>query len=239
MFKNTASKFYVFAFDSTTNLPKTGDAANITAYVAKDFGTATVLADTTATEVDSTNAKGYYVFDAAQAETNADELLISAKSSTSNIVVIGAPARIATLPTTGILAPATLGRTLVVDAAGLADANAVKLGPSGAGTALTAHDIGAGVVVPSNLKKNQAFTSYPIVMTDSTNHNPATGKAVSVLRSIDGEAFGAGTLGSVTELSNGVYEFAIGAGDLNGNAITFLCTATGCDNLLFTVITQP
>jgi hypothetical protein len=125
MFKNVAAKFMVFAFDSTTNLPKTGDAANITAYVSKDYGTVTVLGDTSATEMDSTNAKGYYLFDAAQAETNADCLMVSAKSSTSNIVVVGAPAVIYTRPTTGWLAPTTAGRTLTVDASGnvtLADA---------------------------------------------------------------------------------------------------------------------
>lgn len=40
------------------------------------------------------------------------------------------------------LMPTTAGRTLVVDAAGLADANTVKLGPSGSGTAQTAGDVG-------------------------------------------------------------------------------------------------
>lgn len=49
----------------------------------------------------------------------------------------------------GALRPATAGRKLVVDAAGLADANAVKLGPSGSGTAQTARDIGASVVAAS------------------------------------------------------------------------------------------
>lgn len=39
------------------------------------------------------------------------------------------------------LMPATAGRTLVVDGAGLADANMVKAGPSGSGTAQTAGDI--------------------------------------------------------------------------------------------------
>ena len=125
MFKNVAAKFIVFAFDATTNVPKTGDGANITAYVSKDYGTVTVLADTTATEMDATNAPGYYLFDAAQGETNADCLLVTAKSSTANIKLIGAPATIYTRPTTGWLAPATAGRTLVVDAAGLADANMV------------------------------------------------------------------------------------------------------------------
>lgn len=37
--------------------------------------------------------------------------------------------------------PATSGRSMVVDAAGLVDANAVKVGPTGAGTAQTAGDI--------------------------------------------------------------------------------------------------
>jgi len=43
------------------------------------------------------------------------------------------------------LMPATAARTLVVDAAGLADANAVKVGPTGAGTAQTAGDIMADI----------------------------------------------------------------------------------------------
>lgn len=99
MFKNVASqKLIVFAFDSTTNLPKSGDAANITAYVSKDYGTVTVLGDTSATEMDATNGKGYYLFDLTQAETNADTLLFSAKSSTANIVVIGSPATVMTNP---------------------------------------------------------------------------------------------------------------------------------------------
>lgn len=38
--------------------------------------------------------------------------------------------------------PATSGRSMVVDANGLVDANVVKLGPSGSGTAQTARDVG-------------------------------------------------------------------------------------------------
>jgi len=43
--------------------------------------------------------------------------------------------------------PATTGRSMVVDAAGLVDANVVKLGPTGSGTAQTARDVGANVDV--------------------------------------------------------------------------------------------
>jgi hypothetical protein len=97
--KNVGSqKIIFFAFDSTTNTPKTGDAANITGYISKDFGAVTVLGDTSATEMDATNAKGYYLFDVTQTETNADVILGSAKSTTANIVVVGAPATIFTTP---------------------------------------------------------------------------------------------------------------------------------------------
>ncbi len=88
MFINTASqKIAFFAYDTTNNVPKTGDAANLTAYVSKDGGAVTVLADTSATEMDATNAKGMYLFDLAQGETNGDMLVFTCKSSTSGVQV--------------------------------------------------------------------------------------------------------------------------------------------------------
>lgn len=225
MDKNTAGqKIRVFAFDSTTNLPKSGDAANITAYISKDFGAVTALGDTSATEDDATNAKGYYLFDITQTETNADDVLISAKSSTSNIVVVGAPARIRTtpaglgdlliansavaanvtrllgtawltpgtagtpdvntklwnaLPTVALpLIPATPGRTLVVDAAGLADANAVKVGPTGTGTAQTAKDLGA--INVTNLNTLSGHDPGTTLGTSTLTQTQVTGGAYSV-----------------------------------------------------------
>jgi len=95
MQKNIASqKWRVFAFDRTTNAPLTGNAANITAKISKDFGTANATNDTNPTEVED----GYYEFDLTQAETNANDLLILPESATANIVVVGCPARIATTP---------------------------------------------------------------------------------------------------------------------------------------------
>ena len=87
----------------------TGDAANITAYVSKDHAAVTVLTDTTATEMDATNAKGIYVFDLTQGETNADELTFSAKSSTANVSIT--PRFISTTP--------NRFTSMVIDAAGL------------------------------------------------------------------------------------------------------------------------
>lgn len=98
----------------------------------------------------------------------------------------------------------------------------------------------SGQVSPiSNVKKNQALAKFEFLMTDSTNHNPVTGKTVSVTRSIDGGAFGAGTLSAVTEIANGIYSVDFAAGDLNGNVITLRATATGCDDSFERIVTTP
>ena len=97
----------------------------------------------------------------------------------------------------------------------------------------------AAVAITSNAKKNQALTAFAFLMTDSTAHTPATGKTVTVTRSIDGAAFAAGTLSAVTEVANGMYVVSFGAGDLNGNVITLRATAATSDDTFATVITQP
>lgn len=65
-----------------------------------------------------------------------------------------------TIEKASALRPVTAGRTLVVDAAGLADANVVKVGPTGSGTAQTARDIGASVLLSAGTGTGQLdFTS--------------------------------------------------------------------------------
>lgn len=77
-----------------------------------------------------------------------------------SISAVGSVVARFTLRKTSALKPATAGRTLAVDAAGLADANAVKLGPTGSGTAQTARDIGASVLLSSGTGTGQLdFTS--------------------------------------------------------------------------------
>jgi hypothetical protein len=63
------------------------------------------------------------------------------------------------LAAAGALMPTTAGRTLVVDASGLADANVVKMGPTGSGTAQTARDIGASVLLSSGTGTGQVLLS--------------------------------------------------------------------------------
>ena len=89
-----------------------------------------------------------------------------------------------------------------------------------------------------NVKKNQSLASFCFLMTDSITHAPATGKTVTVTRSIDGGAFGAGTLSSVTEVGNGIYRVDFAAADLNGNVVLLRATASGCDDTFERVVTE-
>ena len=90
MFKNVASqKIALFAFNITTGAAKTGDSANITGSVVKDWGARAALGTPGPAEIDATNCPGWYQFTLTQGETNADALLFTAISSTSSISIVG------------------------------------------------------------------------------------------------------------------------------------------------------
>ena len=83
----TGQKWYVFAFDKTTNAAKTGDLLNITANLRIDGGAANAIDDVNPSELET----GYYYFDITQAESNGDYILICPVSVTANIQVVGVP----------------------------------------------------------------------------------------------------------------------------------------------------
>lgn len=112
-------------------------------------------------------------------------------------------------------------------------------GNVGGNVAGSVASVTAAVATTSNIKKNQALTKFAFMMTDSTNHAPATSKTVTCTRSIDGAAFGSGTLANVTEIANGMYCVDFGSADLNGNVILLRATATGCDDTVERIVTQP
>lgn len=163
MFKNVATKLAIFAFDTTTGAPKTGDAANLTAYVSKDYGSVTALADTSATEMDATNAKGWYLFDVAQSETNADALLFSGKSSTANIALVGQ-----LIFTT----PANFS-SFSINGSGQVDA--IKL----AGQTITA---AAGVTFPSSVASPTNITGGIITTVTNLTNSPTSGDLTATMK---------------------------------------------------------
>lgn len=125
------------------------------------------------------------------------------------------------------------------------------------GTAQTARDLGASVLLSSGtgtgqvslssgavktqepIKKNTALAGLPFLLIQSADHvSPKTGATVTATRSIDGAAFGACS-NSVSEVANGIYKINLSAGDLNGDTITLQFTAPGADARFLTLLTTP
>jgi len=97
----------------------------------------------------------------------------------------------------------------------------------------------SAVVTTYTIKRATAFTAFTFQMVLSSDHvTPATGKTVTVTRSIDGGAYGASTAGTATEISNGSYKINLSAADLTGNMISILATGTGCDQTVIGIVTQ-
>jgi hypothetical protein len=83
----------------------------------------------------ATNANGY--------TTASDYQLVITAGSVNSVSVVGEVIAEFSIEHRSALMPTTAARTAAVDASGLIDANAVKVGPTGAGTAQTAKDLGA------------------------------------------------------------------------------------------------
>lgn len=111
IYKNiTGQKIAVYAFDPTvtpgSDPAKTGDAANITAQISEDGGASVATDDINPTELDAIDHPGIYIFNLLKAETNADIIVISPVSSTSNILFD--PVQILTLPGNNVALPSNI-----------------------------------------------------------------------------------------------------------------------------------
>lgn len=259
MQKNVASqKIQLFAFDTTTGAPKTGDAANITAYVSKDHGAVTVLGDTSAAEMDSTNAKGVYVFDLTQAETNADELTFSAKSSTSNVSIT--PRFVTTTPPNFSVASIdSNGRLDIIKVAGttqtagdiIGDTNDIQSRLPAAltadgnikadtlrvgGTLQTARDIGASVLLSSGTGTGQLdFTSGVVkgnlVSILGTALTETSGQIAAAFKKFFDKATPTGTINSIPDAVAGASGGLFIAGTNAATTVTTSFTTTFTGNV--------
>lgn len=87
--------------------------------------------------------------------------------------------------------------------------------------------------------KNVAKSNFEFFMVGTADHvTGATGLIVTVQRSIDGGAFADSTNTPSTEVGQGIYKIDFSAADLNGDVITFKCTAASADTRMITIITQ-
>jgi len=106
--------------------------------------------------------------------------IVVTTGTVDSVSAVGTVVASFTIRKNSALKPATAGRTLVVDAAGLADANTVKLGPSGSGTAQTARDIGASVLLSSGTGTGQLDFTSGVVKANATQWVGGTIPAVNV-----------------------------------------------------------
>jgi hypothetical protein len=253
----------------TTFQPSTGAAFALAGTPAlsvyKDSSTTESTAGITLTaSFDSRTGLNHFAID-----TSADGTFYAAGSfydvvitagTVDGVSVVGAVVASFTIRKNSALKPAVAGRALVVDAAGLADSNMVKAGPSGSGTAQTARDLGGAlpaaaagangglptvdatnsVKIQAPIKKNTARVAFEFVMYDATTGAPATGLTVSATRSIDG-ASPASCTNAVSEVTSGGgrYKIDLSASDLNGNVVLLKFTATGARDMLITLMPLP
>lgn len=166
----------------TTFRPSTGAAFTLggtpALSVYKDNSTTQSTTGVTLTaDFDSVTGLNHYAID-----TSADGTFYSAGSFFSIVIttgtvdsvsVVGSVVDSFTIRKNSALKPATAGRTVVVDAAGLVDANTVKLGPSGSGTAQTARDIGTSVLLSSGTGTGQISLSSGGVSLSTAGLNAA------------------------------------------------------------------
>lgn len=87
--KNVASQyvyFMVWITSAAPLVPRTGDAGNISMFVALNGANESAAANSPA-EVDATNLPGVYRLQLSQAETNADSVIVGGTSITANTAV--------------------------------------------------------------------------------------------------------------------------------------------------------
>jgi len=93
------------------------------------------------------------------------------------------------------------------------------------------------LVDPPAPLKGAALSDIPFYMVDATDGvTPETSLTVTAEVSHDGAAFGSAA-GSVTEISDGVYQFDASAADMNGDVVVFKFTATGARAALISIAT--
>lgn len=227
----------------TTFRPSTGAAFTLAGTPAlsvyKDNSTTQSTAGVTLTaDFDAVTGLNHFAID-----TSADGTFYSAGSNFDLVItagtvdgvsVVGSVVGSFTLRKGSALKPTVAGRTLDVSATGEAGLDWANIGAPTTTQNLT----GTTVKAQSGIKKNQALANFPFVMTDSTTNLPATGKTVSVSRSLDGGvSFTA--VGTATEMASGWYQIDFAAGDMNGDTVALRCTATGCYDKNITIVTEP
>lgn len=194
VYKNTASqKLAVYAYNSATGAPVSGDAANITGLISKDGGEAAATNDVNPAPSPTMAQAGVYYFDLTQAETNADLVVVSASSTTENVRIDPVIIEAITAATSSALATAQADLDVLTgsDGATLATAQA-KYAPAKAGdkmdlvnapnaTAVSALKTGLGMEkVQAAVYDSATVSGNTITLSNGATQTKTVGERVTV-----------------------------------------------------------
>lgn len=246
--KNTSGqKWLVFAFDRTTNAPKTGDAANITAKIRKDYASAVATNDVNPDELED----GYYEFTLTQAESNATVVDLFPESATANIQVIGVPGRSfivpTNFPTLGIASDGDLTKVNTLDGHTAQTGDTFALANGATGFAAIDTVVDAILVDTNDLQTNQGnwltatgFATPANVATElATYDGPTNAEMVAAFTEIKGATWATtDTLEAIRDRGDVAWLTATGFATTNPDNAGIAAIKVITDQFVFTVANQ-
>lgn len=140
--------------------------------------------------------------------TNTNYALVITTGTVDSVSVVGEVIGEFSLEAQSPLRPTTAGRTLVVDAAGLADGNVVKVGPTGSGTAQTAGDLKASLNTIDDFIDTEITT-----LQTSVDDLPTNAELATALGTADDAVLAA--IAALNNLSQANIRTAVGLGSAN------------------------
>jgi hypothetical protein len=226
VYKNKAGqKVAVFAVDTNNGgAPYTGIDTDITAQISKDGGACAATNDVNPTELDPDNAKGVYLFELTQAETNADMIVLSPVGSMANCLI--RPVVIYTEPEQRVAASVAAGGiTAASIATGAIDAGAIAAG------AITNAKFAAGaidnVAIADGAIDAGAFASSSIVAgTFAANAITAAALAADAVTEIQSGLASEATLTAVKAKTDALPASPAATGDIPAANITAIKAKT-------------
>jgi uncharacterized protein YidB (DUF937 family) len=118
--------------------------------------------------------------------------------------------------------------------------NALISGKVDANAQVVGDKTGYALANPAGVQKNVALNNFTFAMYDATDHfTLKTGLTITATRSIDGAAYAACANAASEIGTTGTYKINLATTDLNGDVIALRFTATGAEDTLFTIITEP
>jgi len=209
----TDQLIYFVALDVNNQAVRKTALTTFTVYRSRNGGAATAYTTPTVAELDAVNMPGVYSL-AIDEDTT-----IASGSDAEEYVVHITQASMA--PVTRAIElfrrDTTTGKTITVDSAGLADANTVKVGPTGSGTAQTAGDIPARLPLALTANGNIKASLVEILTTALTE---TSGQIAAAFKKFFDKATPTGTINSLPD----AVPDASGGLPVTGNRLTAIPT---------------